>query len=151
MERAPKEAGPSAVPSGPSRTDLPAGQPVLRVPLDRPPPPRTDLANVATLEVKAKPPAPTATVDQRSSGEPPRRDGNRKAQIARIIQKKPKKRLVEATVAAPKDEAQSVFSYGDVKVTAIRSTHASGNVSYRVDTPAGSVVIGVRGRQNDLP
>ena len=151
MERALKEAGPSAAPSGPSRTDLPAGRPVPQAPLDRPPPPRTEPANVVTPEVKAKPPTPTATGDQRSSGELPRRDGDRKAQSVRIIQKKPKKRLVEATVAAPKDEAQSVFSYGDVKVTAIRSTHASGNVSYRVDTPAGSVVIGVRGRQNDLP
>ena len=151
MERALKEAGPSAAPSGPSRTDLPAGRPVPQAPLDRPPPPRTEPANVVTPEVKAKPPTPTATGDQRSSGELPRRDGDRKAQSVRIIQKKPKKRLVEATVAAPKDEGQSVFSYGDVKVTAIRSTHASGNVSYRVDTPAGSVVIGVRGRQNDLP
>src|SRR5262249_34019635 len=125
----------SAAPSGPSRTDLPAGVP--QVPLDRPPPPRTELANEVTPEVKAKPPAPTATVDQRSSGEPPRRDGDRKAQSVRIIQKKPKKRLAEATVAAPKDEAQSVFSYADVKVTAIRSSHAPGSVSYRVDTPAG--------------
>ena len=118
----------SAAPSGPSRTDLPACVP--QVPHDRPPPPRTELANEVTLEVKAKPPAPTATVDQRSSGEPPRRDGDRKAQSVRIIQKKPKKRLAEATVAAPKDEAQSVFSYADVKVTAIRSSHAPGSVSY---------------------
>ena len=31
---------------------------------------------------------------------------------------------------------------GDVKVSAIRSTHIPGHASYRVDTPAGSVVIG---------
>jgi ribonuclease Z len=31
---------------------------------------------------------------------------------------------------------------GDVKVSAIRSTHIAGHASYRVDTPAGSVVIG---------
>jgi ribonuclease Z len=31
---------------------------------------------------------------------------------------------------------------GDVRVSAIRSTHIAGHVSYRVDTPAGSVVIG---------
>ena len=42
----------------------------------------------------------------------------------------------------PKDEAQLVWSTGDVKVTAIRSTHIAGHASYRVDTPAGSVVIG---------
>jgi ribonuclease Z len=41
-----------------------------------------------------------------------------------------------------KDEPQLVWSTGDVKVSAIRSTHIAGHVSYRVDTPAGSVVIG---------
>jgi ribonuclease Z len=35
-----------------------------------------------------------------------------------------------------------VWSSGDVKVSAIRSTHIPAHVSYRVDTPAGSVVIG---------
>ena len=42
----------------------------------------------------------------------------------------------------PKDDAQVVWSSGDVKVSAIRSTHTAGHASYRVDTPAGSVVIG---------
>ena len=42
----------------------------------------------------------------------------------------------------PKDEPQAVWSSGDVKVSAIRSTHIAGHASYRVDTPAGSVVIG---------
>jgi ribonuclease Z len=42
----------------------------------------------------------------------------------------------------PKDEPQLVWSSGEVKVSAIRSTHIAGHVSYRVDTPAGSVVIG---------
>jgi ribonuclease Z len=42
----------------------------------------------------------------------------------------------------PKDEPQLVWSLGDVKVSAIRSTHIAGHVSYRVDTRAGSVVIG---------
>jgi len=42
----------------------------------------------------------------------------------------------------PKDEPQVVWSSGDVKVLAIRSTHIAGHASYRVDTPAGSVVIG---------
>jgi ribonuclease Z len=41
-----------------------------------------------------------------------------------------------------KDEPQGVWSFGDVKVSAIRSTHTAGHASYRVDTPAGSVVIG---------
>ncbi len=42
----------------------------------------------------------------------------------------------------PKDEPQVVWSAGDVTVRAIRSTHIAGHASYRVDTPAGSVVIG---------
>ena len=42
----------------------------------------------------------------------------------------------------PKDEPQVVWSSGDLKVSAIRSTHIAGHASYRVDTPAGSVVIG---------
>jgi ribonuclease Z len=42
----------------------------------------------------------------------------------------------------PKDHPQPVWSLGDVKVSAVRSTHIAGHASYRVDTPAGSVVIG---------
>jgi ribonuclease Z len=50
--------------------------------------------------------------------------------------------LVNTMTFVPKDEPQLVWSSGDVKVSAIRSTHIAGHVSYRVDTPAGSVVIG---------
>jgi ribonuclease Z len=42
----------------------------------------------------------------------------------------------------PNNEPQLIWSSGDVKVSAIRSTHIAGHASYRVDTPAGSVVIG---------
>ena len=42
----------------------------------------------------------------------------------------------------PANEPQIVWSSDDVKVSAIRSTHIPGHASYRVDTPAGSVVIG---------
>jgi ribonuclease Z len=42
----------------------------------------------------------------------------------------------------PAEDAQVVWTSGDVKVSAIRSTHIPGHVSYRVDTPAGSAVIG---------
>ncbi len=41
-----------------------------------------------------------------------------------------------------KNEPQVVWSSGDVKVSAVRSTHIPGHASYRVDTPAGSVVVG---------
>lgn len=41
-----------------------------------------------------------------------------------------------------KNDPQVVWSSGDVKVSAVRSTHIPGHASYRVDTPAGSVVIG---------
>lgn len=50
--------------------------------------------------------------------------------------------LINTITFEPKDEPQTVWSSGDVKVSAIRSTHMPGHVSYRVDTPAGSVVIG---------
>jgi ribonuclease Z len=50
--------------------------------------------------------------------------------------------LVNTITFDPKDEAQVVWSSCDVEVSAIRSTHIAGHVSYRVDTPAGSVVIG---------
>jgi ribonuclease Z len=42
----------------------------------------------------------------------------------------------------PKDDAQVVWTSGDVKVSGIRTTHIPGSAAYRVDTPAGSVVIG---------
>jgi ribonuclease Z len=42
----------------------------------------------------------------------------------------------------PKNEPQVVWSSGEVRVSAVRSTHIPGHASYRVDTPAGSVVIG---------
>jgi ribonuclease Z len=50
--------------------------------------------------------------------------------------------LINTITFDAKDEPQEVWSSGDVRVSAIRSTHISGHVSYRVDTPAGSVVIG---------
>ena len=40
------------------------------------------------------------------------------------------------------NESQVVWSFGEIKVSAIRSTHIPGHASYRVDSPAGSVVIG---------
>jgi ribonuclease Z len=42
----------------------------------------------------------------------------------------------------PTGDARVVWSSGDVKVSAIRSNHIPGHASFRVDTPAGSVVIG---------
>jgi ribonuclease Z len=50
--------------------------------------------------------------------------------------------LVNTITFEPKDEPLVVWSSGAVTVCAIRSTHIAGHVSYRVDTPAGSVVIG---------
>jgi ribonuclease Z len=40
------------------------------------------------------------------------------------------------------NEPKVVWTSGDVKVSAVRSTHMAGHASSRVDTPAGSVVIG---------
>jgi ribonuclease Z len=50
--------------------------------------------------------------------------------------------LANVVTFDPKNSAQVVWSMGDVKVSAVRSTHIAGHASYRVDTPAGSVVIG---------
>ncbi len=50
--------------------------------------------------------------------------------------------LINTVTFTPGDDAEAVWSSGDVKVSAIRSTHIPGHASYRVDTPAGSVVIG---------
>jgi len=38
--------------------------------------------------------------------------------------------------------AEVVWESGDVTVSAVASRHVAGHLSYRVDTPAGSVVIG---------
>jgi len=51
-------------------------------------------------------------------------------------------RLVKLMTFDANEEPQQVWSSGDVQVSAIRSTHIAGHASYRVDTPAGSVVIG---------
>ena len=50
--------------------------------------------------------------------------------------------LIHLVTFEPKNERQVVWTSGDVKVSAIRSTHMAGHASFRVDTPAGSVVIG---------
>jgi ribonuclease Z len=50
--------------------------------------------------------------------------------------------LTNVITFEPKNEPRVVWTSGDVKVSAIRSTHMPGHASYRVDTPAGSVVIG---------
>ncbi len=50
--------------------------------------------------------------------------------------------LLNLKAFVPSNDAQVVWTRGDVKVSAIRSTHIAGHASYRVDTPAGSVVIG---------
>jgi ribonuclease Z len=58
--------------------------------------------------------------------------------------------LINTVTFEPTDEPQTVWSSGDVRVNAIRSTHIAGHVSYRVDTPAGGVVIG-GDAANDVP
>lgn len=50
--------------------------------------------------------------------------------------------LLNVMTFKPKNNATEVWASGDVSVSAIRSTHVPGHASYRVDTPAGSVVIG---------
>jgi ribonuclease Z len=50
--------------------------------------------------------------------------------------------LANVRTFEPKNEPQPVWLLGDVKISAVRSAHIAGHASYRVDTPAGSVVIG---------
>jgi ribonuclease Z len=50
--------------------------------------------------------------------------------------------LANVITFEPTNQPQLVWSYRDIKVSAIRSTHIPGHASYRVDSPAGSVVIG---------
>ncbi len=58
--------------------------------------------------------------------------------------------LVNVNTFAASGEPLQVWQKGDVKVTAIGSRHIPGHASYRVDTPAGSVVIG-GDAGNDIP
>jgi len=58
--------------------------------------------------------------------------------------------LINTITFEAKDEPQTVWSSGDVRVSAIRSTHIAGHVSYRVDTSVGRVVIG-GDATNDVP
>jgi len=50
--------------------------------------------------------------------------------------------LINVMAFKPDGEPGKVWSSGDVTVSAIGSRHIPGHASYRVDTPAGSVVIG---------
>jgi ribonuclease Z len=50
--------------------------------------------------------------------------------------------LINVMTFAPKGDSAQVWSSGEVTVSAVGSTHIPGHASYRVDTPAGSVVIG---------
>ncbi len=50
--------------------------------------------------------------------------------------------LLNVMVFDPTEEPSRVWQSGDVTVSAVGSRHIPGHASYRVDTPAGSVVIG---------
>ncbi len=58
--------------------------------------------------------------------------------------------LINLRTFDPSDEPAVVWTSGDVKVQAVRSTHTAGHASFRVDTPAGSVVIS-GDASNDVP
>jgi len=95
-----QEARPSAAPSESARTDKLEGRPVLPQAPVWHSPPRAELANLASRQLAAKQPVPTATVGQRTSGEPFRRHGDRTGAAVGKIHRKPSKRLKVATVAA---------------------------------------------------
>jgi len=50
--------------------------------------------------------------------------------------------ILNVTTFGPSTTPQTIWESGDVTVSAISSRHVAGHTSYRVDTPAGSVVIG---------
>jgi ribonuclease Z len=58
--------------------------------------------------------------------------------------------LLNVQTFAESQEPHQVWERGDVKVSAISSRHVAGHASFRVDTPAGSVVIG-GDAGNDIP
>lgn len=58
--------------------------------------------------------------------------------------------LFNLTTFEPAKDAFEVWRADDVVVTAVASRHVPGHMSYRVDTPAGSVVIG-GDAGNDIP
>jgi len=58
--------------------------------------------------------------------------------------------LIETQLFTATSEPQVVWESGDVSVQAVGSRHIAGHASYRVNTPAGSVVIG-GDAGNDVP
>lgn len=48
----------------------------------------------------------------------------------------------EVALPLPSAPGSTVWNSGDVKVSAVATRHIAGSLAYRVDTPAGSVVIG---------
>ena len=50
--------------------------------------------------------------------------------------------LINLNTFKPSEEPTEVWKQGDVTVSAVGSRHIPGHASYRVDTPAGSVVVG---------
>lgn len=69
-------------------------------------------------------------------------------EIAQRLAENPKRlaggpaELLNAVTFTGSEEPQVVWESGDVSVSAITSRHIPGHASFRVDTPAGSVVIG---------
>ena len=69
-------------------------------------------------------------------------------EIAQRLRENPKRlaggpaELINVMTFSANNEAQTVWQSGEVSVQAIKSRHIAGHASYRVDTPAGSVVIG---------
>jgi ribonuclease Z len=50
--------------------------------------------------------------------------------------------LININEVSPSTEPVLVWESGDIKVSAITTTHIAGSLAYRIDSPAGSVVIG---------
>jgi curved DNA-binding protein CbpA len=118
-ENASREAQPRAAPSEPSRMEMPEGQqPVPQAPEPQPPP-RAEPAIAASPELAAKQALPAAAGGREPSGEPPRSDGNRKAQA---VDKGPKKRMNLPRVAATRTPNKPHESEREPRLVSSRAT-----------------------------
>ncbi len=66
----------------------------------------------------------------------------RKAEMSGVIDPAGPVAGLKLVTFDPKDKPEIIWTSGNVKVSAIRTTHIPGSVAFRVDTPAGAVVIG---------
>jgi ribonuclease Z len=110
-----------------------------------------DIDVVCSAEVKASRPPPERTISCRNLVEHTADAFLHAGEIAQRYAENPKRHpdgpkgivaLHEVKLPLPQEAGTTVWRSGDVVVSAISTVHIAGSLAYRVDTPAGSVVIG---------